>query len=124
MTARPVTNFIRQTDNRQTQTDDRQTKFLLKFLCPRVPKRAEKKFQLNRKKNNFRDCRNICPPGLRTYNEKRFKLKKSKILKKPFAWLLSTSGIQVHTKFQMTRLISLAYRSLTNRTDINRPKLL
>ena len=42
MTARPVTNFIRQTDTRQT---DRQTKILLQFLSPRGPKRGEKKFQ-------------------------------------------------------------------------------
>ena len=29
----------------------------------------KKKFQLNRKKINFRDCNNICPSGLWTYNK-------------------------------------------------------
>ena len=55
MTARPVTNFIRQTDDRQTDrhTTDRQTKFLLHFLSPRGPKRGEKKFQLDRKKKEI-----------------------------------------------------------------------
>ena len=31
---------------------------------------TEKKFKLNRKKKNFRDCSNICLPGLRTYKKK------------------------------------------------------
>ena len=42
------------TDTRQTQ------KFVFQFLSPRGPKRAEKKFQLNRKKKNFGDCIIIC----------------------------------------------------------------
>ena len=60
MTARPVTNFIRQTDDRQN------------FYCtlsPKGPKRAEKKIQVNQKKNNFQDCSTICPSAIRTYNE-------------------------------------------------------
>ena len=50
MTARPVTNFIRQTDG---QTHDRQTKFLLQFLSPRGPKRAEKKVSAQSKEKEF-----------------------------------------------------------------------
>ena len=57
--------------DRQT-TDTRQTQIgLLRFLRPRGPKRAEKKFQPNRKKRNFGDCSNICLSGLRTYNKLR-----------------------------------------------------
>ena len=89
MTTRLVINFIRQTDDRQTdkltdrqthdrQTEDRQTdrqtNFLLQFLSPRGPKRGEKKFQLNRKKNNFQDCSNIRPPELRTYKKYKYSL--------------------------------------------------
>ena len=48
---------------------DGQTKFSLQFLSSRGLKRGEKKFQVNRKKKNFRDCSNICPPGLRTYKK-------------------------------------------------------
>ena len=46
--------------------------FLLQFLSPRGPKCAGKKVseQWNlRKKENFGDCSNICPSGLRTYND-------------------------------------------------------
>ena len=49
-------------DIRQT-TDRRKTRnFLLQFLSPRGPKHAKLKFQLDRKKKNFGDCSNICPP--------------------------------------------------------------
>ena len=63
VTARPVTNFIR-------QIDDRQTKFLLQFLSPRGPKRGEKKVSAQSENFFFRDCSNTCPPGLRTYKNK------------------------------------------------------
>ena len=36
-----------------TDTTDRQTFFLMQFVSPRGPKRAEKKFQHNRDKENF-----------------------------------------------------------------------
>ena len=58
----------RQTHDRQT-ADTRQTaKFILQFLSPRGPRPAEKKFQLNQKKKNFRDFSNLSPSELRTYN--------------------------------------------------------
>ena len=47
-------------------TDDRHDIFF-QFLSPRGPKRAEKKFQNNRKKNSFGDNCKICPFGLRIY---------------------------------------------------------
>ena len=59
------------TDTTDRQTTDRQTtdKIFIAVSQSWGPKLAEKKFQPNRKKKNFRDCSNICPPGLRTYNK-------------------------------------------------------
>ena len=75
MTARPVTNFIRQAD-RQT-TDTRQTdrqNFYCIFLVLEVQNVEKKSFSSIGKKRIL-ETSNICPSGLRTYN-KQFSLMK------------------------------------------------
>ena len=85
MTTRPVTNFAFSLT--LDKTHDKQTKFLLHFLNPRGPKRAEKNFQLNRKKKNFQDCSNICPSGFQEYKNLSEQVLSSNSSKYYAAWL-------------------------------------
>ena len=71
---RQQTDDGRQTDDKRRTKNRRHENFVLQFRSQRGPKRGEKMFQPNQKKNNFRDCSNISPSGLWTYDNSLLKL--------------------------------------------------
>ena len=96
----------RRTDDRQTdrQIDDTQNKILIAVSQSQVSKTCRRKVSARSKKNNFRDCCNIYPPVLRTYNNSCLFLSTNfqkveygaPILRKQLLVLLMESYLRVH----------------------------